>query len=127
MVSIFAHINDEIFATYHVTLQFLDRVVGGTPSSKQLIEAWLRHKMGISREQELQQLTLQTLRELGLEPEVFATPDGQTPESISFTSLSQAAEVIAKKSNTTMFKRDSNGLYLEQRACKAMLNGPLAA
>lgn len=121
MNSIFAHITDELFAIYRVQLEFRDRVVGGTPSNPKLIEAWLRSKMHITREEELKQLTLQTLRELGLDPELFAGEDGEVPEGLTFETLAEVAEKIAKKSNTSMFKRDEHGLYVEQRALKACL------
>lgn len=116
---IFSHTTDDLFAIYRLRLRFRDRVVGGTPSSKELIEAWLRTKLGISKEEELKRMALQTLKELGLEPEVFGAE--ADAEDVSFENIAQAAEIIAKKSNTTMFKRDVNGLYIEQRAVKAML------
>lgn len=118
MTGIFDADTSDLFADYHVKLRFRQRVVGGTPSDPKLIEGWLRAKMGVTSEQEVRALTLQTLRELGIEEEVF---QDEAMEQIEFATLSQASEVIAKKSNTTMFKRDEHGLYLEARAVKAML------
>lgn len=119
MTGIFGYLTDEVFARYHVKLQFRDRVVGGIPSNRQLIEGWLRSKLGITREQELQEIAVQTLKELGIETELLG--DGESGTVASYKSISAAADAIAKKSNTCMFKRDASGLYLEQRAIKAML------
>jgi hypothetical protein len=112
---IFDSIASSLFVTYRARLRFRDRVVGGTPSNPKLIEGWLRAKMGVSQQEEVRSLTQQTLRELGLEGELF---DG---EDVRFETLAAASEAIAKNSNTTMFKRDAAGLYVESRAVKAML------
>lgn len=120
MPGIFDDAVSDLFANYRATLRFRARVVGGTPSNPKLIEGWLRAKMGVSQEEEVKSLTLQTLRDLGLEGEMF---DG---DEIRFDTLAAASEAIAKKSNTTMFKRDMSGLYLEARAVKAMLKEAVA-
>lgn len=116
MPGIFDDVASDVFVTYRARLRFRDRVIGGTPSNPKLIEGWLRAKMGVSQQDEVRSLTAQTLRELGLEGEVF---DGD--ENIRFETLAAASEAIAAKSNTTMFKRDHAGLYIESRAVKAML------
>jgi hypothetical protein len=115
MVGIFDDVVSDLFTTYSARLRFRERVVGGTPSNPKLIEGWLRAKMGVSQEDEVRNLTLQTLRDLGLEGELF---DG---EDVRFETLAAASETIAQKSNTTMFKRGPDGLYIESRAVKAML------
>jgi len=117
-MGIFDDQTSDLFIRYHARLRFRDRIAGGTPSSPKLIEGWLRSKMGLTQEAEIRELTIQTLRELGLEDELF---DADDPEAVRFETLAQASEAIAKKSNTTMFKRDIDGLYIEQRAVKAML------
>lgn len=120
MPGIFDATAADVFVTYRARLRFRDRVVGGTPSNPKLIEGWLRAKMGVTQEQEVKNLTLQTLRDLGLEGDVF---DG---DEVRFETLAAASEAIAQKSNTTMFKRDAAGLYLESRAVKAMLKEAVA-
>jgi hypothetical protein len=119
-MGIFDDVASDLFVTYRATLRFRSRVVGGTPSNPKLIEGWLRAKMGVSQEEEVRNLTQQTLRDLGLEGEVF---DG---DDVRFDTLAAASEAIAAKSNTTMFKRDQDGLYLESRAVKAMLKEAVA-
>lgn len=116
MVGIFDADVSTLFVTYRARLRFRDRVVGGTPSNPRLIEGWLRAKMGVTQEQEVLNLTMRTLRELGVSEEIF-----DTPEQITFETLAQASEAIAAKSNTTMFKREIGGLYIESRIVKAML------
>jgi hypothetical protein len=116
MAGIFDTVASDLFVPYTVRLRFRDRVVGGTPSNPKLIEGWLRAKMGVTQEQEVRNLTIQTLRDLGVSDEVF-----ENPEDITFETLEAASEAIASKSNTTMFKRDANGLYIESRIVKAML------
>jgi hypothetical protein len=115
MPGIFDDVVSDLFVTYRARLRFRERVVGGTPSNPKLIEGWLRAKMGVSQQQEVRSLTLQTLRELGLEGELFQGED------VRFETLAAASEAIAKNSNTTMFKRDLDGLYIESRQVKAML------
>lgn len=122
MPGIFDHYRDEVFATYALELRFRDRVVGGIPANRKLIEAWLRTKMGITAEEEVQALTVETLKELGLESDgVFEEGQPQT-----FENIAAASEAIAKKSHLTMFKRDDRGLYLESRIVKAMLKEQVA-
>lgn len=120
MPGIFDDVASDLFATYRARLRFRGRVVGGTPSNPKLIEGWLRAKMGVSQEQEVRNLTIQTLRDLGLEQELF---DG---DEVRLDTLTAASEAIAQKSNTTMFKRDRDGLYIESRAVKAMLKEAVA-
>lgn len=117
-MGIFDDQTSDLFITYRARLTFRDRVVGGTPSNPKLIEGWLRSKMGVTQDSEVRELTIRTLIELGVDPEVFET---DRVDEISFATLQQASETIAKKSNTTMFKRDLDGLYLESRTVKAML------
>jgi hypothetical protein len=77
--------------------------------------------MGLTQAEEIHQMTARTLVELGL-----FTADDQAELDTSFDSLSKAAEAIAKKSQTQMFKRDEQGLYIEDRIVKAMLREVVA-
>ena len=43
----------DLWAVYHATLVFRDKLVGGTPKDPRLIEGWLRSKAGIEDPQEL--------------------------------------------------------------------------
>ena len=116
-MGIFDDQTPELFATYSCRLRFRDRIAGGTPSSPKLIEGWLMRQTGITEAAKVRAMTKDTLIDLGIDPDVLADAD----EDTQFESISQVAELIAKKSNTTMFKRDQHGLYIENRGVKAML------
>jgi hypothetical protein len=109
---------DDLFTFYACTLKIRDRILGGVPSDANLIEAWIMRNTGITRKEEMQRLTLQTIREItGMDvgQELDLDP------SKSYESVKEAAKAIAGKSQTTVFKRNSRGLYIESRQVKAML------
>jgi len=83
-MGIFDAETSDLFVTYRARLTFRDRVVGGTPSNPKLIEGWLRSKMGVSQDSEVRELTIRTLIELGVDPEVFET---DRVDEISFATL----------------------------------------
>ena len=99
----------DLWAVYHATLVFRDKLVGGTPKDPRLIEGWLRSKAGIEDPQELRLATLRTLAEVGADRREGA---GDVEELA-------AAEVSQKR--TTGFKTGPEGLYVEGRQIKAML------
>jgi hypothetical protein len=118
MPGIFDAHADELFTSYRATLRFRDRIAAGTPSNPKLIEGWLRKNMGVTSDEEIRNLTIQTMIDLGIDPEVFGE---DADPNVRFESLQQVSEFIASHANTTVFKRDSSGLYIEARAVKAML------
>jgi hypothetical protein len=85
--------------------------MGGVPKDPKLIEAWLRTKAGVSDTEEVRAAVLRTLSELGAE----VRPD------MTFAEIEAASEKIAGVKETTGFKRDEQGLYLEARQFKAGL------
>lgn len=85
--------------------------MGGISKDPKLIEGWLRSKAGITDAQEIQRALLRTMSELGADV---------NPE-MTFEELDAAAEKLAGSRETTGFKRDENGLYIEQRQVKAAL------
>lgn len=110
-MGIFDATTNSIFATYRARLIFRDRVMGGVPRDPKIIEAWIRSKAGIEREEEIRQATLRTLIERGAD----VRPD------MTFEEMVAASSTVAGEQQTEGFKRDDNGLYLESRALKAML------
>lgn len=117
MQGVFDDYDDNLFTYYAVTLEFRDRIVAGIPSDKRVIEQWIMRGMGVTRQDEVQVLTTQTLREIGVNVD-----DIWPGEEKSFQNLRTAAEAIASKSQTTVFKRNpALGLYIESRQVKAML------
>jgi hypothetical protein len=85
--------------------------MGGVPQDPKLIEAWLRSKAGITDTEEIRVALLRTMEERGAE----VSPD------MTFEELEAASKKVAGSRETTGFKRDANGLYIEARQVKAGL------
>lgn len=100
-----------LFTRYRVTATFTGRVMGGVPQKPDVIEGWLRTKMGVTDEEELAMILRRTLAELGKEP----------PAGATLGDLFAASEEIAAERNGNTFRRDGNGLYLAGYQFKAML------
>jgi len=111
MTSVFAQHKAEIFTTYRAQLTFRSKLLGGIPKDPKIIEGWLRSKAGISSEEEVRQAMLRTLVELGAE----VRPD------MTFEELQEASKHLAAVKQTNGFKRDTDGLYIEDRQIKAMI------
>lgn len=110
MTSVFEGRKTEMFIYRKVTLQFRDKLMGGIPKNAKVIEGWLRTKAMITDEEELRQVAMRTMRELG------AGEDTATYEDVV-----AAADAMAAERNLNGFKRDDKGLYIEGRIIKAML------
>jgi hypothetical protein len=101
----------QLYAIYSVELQFRNKIMGGTPLNPKLIEGWLRTKAGIKDSEEIRQAMLRTLMELGADVD----------QTMSFDQVMKASEQLAGQKQTTGFKRDPLGLYIEDRQVKAGL------
>ena len=109
--SIFARKKDTLYATYRIRLQFRTQVMGGTPKDPNIIKTWLRSKTGVQPEEELQAMTADTLRDLGVD----------VPEHATWEQIVAASEQIADNKSVG-FKRDRvRGVFLDGRTAKAML------
>ena len=111
MASVFAGDVGEMYLYRKVTLQFRDRLMGGVPKDPKIIEGWIRTKAMVTDDEELRQMALRTLRELGAD----------VNEGMTYEEAVAAAEAMAFEKHTNGFKRDEKGLYLEGRQIKAML------
>lgn len=111
MASVFAGVTSDMFLYRKVTLQFRDRLMGGVPKDPKIIEGWIRTKAMVTDEEELRQMALRTLRELGAD----------VNEGMTYEEAVTAAEAMALEKHTNGFKRDEHGLYIEGRQIKAML------
>lgn len=111
MTSIFEAKRRDLFQSYMARIQIRDKLLGGTPKDPHIIEGWLRSKAGVTDEIEVRQMMLTTLIELGAE----VTPD------MTYEQLVEASTRLAAVKQTNGFKRDENGLYIEDRTVKAML------
>jgi len=100
-----------LWNVYQVELQFRGKLYGGIPKDASIIEGWLRAKAGISDAEEIRQAMLRTLVELGADV---------GPES-TYEQLVEASKALAAESHTNGFKRNGEGLYVEDRAMKACL------
>lgn len=116
MTSIFANKKSDLFTTYRTTIQFRDRILGGIPKDPKMIEGWLRTKTGIDDTEEVRQMMLRTLLELGAEV---------SPE-MGYDELVSASEHLAGVKHTQGFKQDATGLYIEDRIVKAMVKESVA-
>lgn len=101
----------KVFTTYRATLEFRDRIMGGTPKDPKIIESWLRAKAGISDDKEINEALRRTLVELGVD----------VGPNMTMADLEKASEALAAHRQTNGFKIDENGLYIEGRTVKAML------
>jgi hypothetical protein len=102
----------ELFQFYKARIEFRNKLLGGIPKDPQLVEAWLRGKVGISDEDELRHAWLRTLLELGME----------VSEQMTFEAAIDASKRLAGSKVTTGFKVDAErGLYIESRQVKAGL------
>jgi hypothetical protein len=100
-----------LFARYRVELRFTGKVMGGIPRRPDIIEGWLRKNTGVTDEEELRAMTIQTLKDIGQD----------VPAGATYEEMVEASKKIAQEQSGNTFKRDANGLYLEDRNLKAML------
>jgi hypothetical protein len=100
-----------LFIRYAARLVFRDKLLGGVPRDPKLIEGWLRSRAGLTDGDEVRQVMLRTLSELGVDADA----------SMTFEQLEQASEAVAARKQTTGFKVGERGLYVEARQVKAML------
>jgi hypothetical protein len=89
-------LKNKMWTRFEVVLEFKNRVIGGIPNDKNLIEAWIGAKMPDKAADEKQKLVDATVAE-----------------------LPKLAEEKAEGMWTT-FKTDEKGIYLEGRCVKAM-------
>lgn len=103
-----------LFHIYRVEVTFRDKLMGGTPKDRKIIQSWLGVKTGLTDDTtELRRAALRTAVELGY-----------TQEDVDGLSLDQIEELMAGVTGdkqTVGFKRDANGLFIESRQLKAML------
>lgn len=109
MASIFPR--ESVFTRYACEIQLRGKLLGGIPKDPAIIENWLRARAGIDQEEEVRQAMLRTLVELGAE----------VSEHMSYDQLVEASKSLAAVKQTNGFKRNADGLYLEDRQLKAAI------
>lgn len=80
----------------------LSTIAGGTPSDQRVAEGWIKTKLGLDKDEEIQRMVAETMVERGITQE-------------------EAAEEVSRNKNLNGFKRDASGLYIEGRQIKSML------
>lgn len=108
-ISVFGK-DPEGFTKYEVTIEMLDKLMGGVPNNERTIDGWIAKGMGIKDAVLREPLVKQTLEERGYVPEHMDTDD-----------LMDAIAEVSAILNTNGFKRDNMGLYIEGRQIMAML------
>lgn len=108
---IFDQITDR-FVKYRVQIQFEDKVCGGIPNDPKIIESWIASKTGIKDEERLRAMAARFI----------AMDGGVDPDAaVDLGVLDKAVEQVANVTNLCVFRRDENGIYLENRHIKACL------
>lgn len=100
------------FATYGATLQFRDRLVGGTPKDPKVVRDWMMAKVIPDDDQ----FTLGKFMEVAEEAGI-PVPDG----GADWEWFSRVTKEVADTKNTQGFKSDEHGLYIEARQAKALI------
>lgn len=119
--SVFADSYGEVYAVYAAELAINDKIIGGIPRDPKIVQGWLRSKAGISEERELAQFAARTMQEQGVDLGVSADALMDMNPNEIFDLLDHVAEGYASERQTTGFKQDENGLYIENRQVKAMI------
>ncbi len=112
VVGIWPDVEDKLFTKYRATIQFTEKVLGGIPQKPQIIESWLRQRV-IGGDEEVRQMMIRTLDELGMDVD-----EGMTAEQ-----LDELSKKVAKEQHSNTFRREipGGGLYLSNYQVKAML------
>lgn len=103
--------DSDLFTKYSVSLTFTGKVMGGVPQKPEIIEGWLKQRLGADDDTEIRALMLQTLIDIGVEE----------PEKMTRDELIEAAKRVAAEQHGNTFRRDENGLFLSDYQIKAAL------
>jgi hypothetical protein len=101
-VGVFDSFREESYPHKFAVQLRLATIAGGVPSDKKVAEGWIKTKVGLDKDEEIQRMVAEAMVERGI------TQD-------------EAAEEVARNKNLNGFKRDENGLYIEGRQIKSML------
>lgn len=100
--NVFADYIPKVYAFTYRGRILINQVMGGTPSDQKVVEGWLKTKMGISKEDILQEAVKDVMAERGLNQD-------------------EALAEIGSLKHLNGFKRDEDGLYIEGRHLKAAI------
>lgn len=108
-------VRKSLFSRYRIEITFLNRVFGGVPQRKEIIESWLRQRVA-GGDEELKAMMLRTLDEIGANVDEGATVD----------ELWAASNKAASDNYANTFRRDSKGIYLGDYQVKAAMKESVA-
>jgi hypothetical protein len=100
----------DIFTKYRVSLTFTGRLMGGVPQKPEALEGWSRQRIH-GGDEEVKNIMRQTLEDLEVD-----TTDGMTIEQ-----MYEAARRFAAEQHGNTFRRDANGLFINDYQIKAAL------
>lgn len=101
----------KLFKIYDVQLVAENRIAGGTTRNPKLIEGWLRSKAKINDRDALDEMILQTMRDMDME----------FPDDMPIDEVIDHVVKNNQDKNTLGFRSNENGLYLESRCIMAAL------
>ena len=113
--SVFADTAEALFARYRARIEFTGKLLGGVPKNPKVIEGWIRSKLVEVPDDEIRMLAAKTAREMGVD-----LPEGIAPEEEDRI-LDRIASEMSGEIQTNGFKRDEQGLYIEERQVKAAI------
>jgi hypothetical protein len=97
---------------------FLKQLLGGVPSDPRVVEGWLRTKLGIDKEQQIQRAVLEIVEKRGITKEE-ATAELAATQNLNGFYRTRCADCLPE--GTVCGKPDAHQLYLEGRQLKAAI------
>lgn len=110
ITGIFDAADAEVFTRYRVAATFTHWVMGGIPQKPEIIESWLRQRV-LGGDDELRTMLLKTLDDL----------DYEIPAEATHEEILEAVKQVAQQRNGNTFRRNDQGLFLNDYQVKAML------
>lgn len=107
----------QIFSRYRATIQWRDKLLGGTPADAKLLEYHLIRSGSLIPGTEQARLRLKE----GLESIGY-----DTSQALSYEDLLRLAPPAMMEKNMNVFKRDEEGLFIEGRTLKSCLKEAIA-
>lgn len=112
----------EVFAVYEAEIQFREKLMGGIPGDPKTIKNWYKAKAGITDEVELNRVVMRTLAENGSDTVGLSEVNTAEMDADELYDLyDQVSGDMTATKQTNVFKRDEQGLYIEDRQIKAMI------
>lgn len=113
-MGIFNTEKDDGFVRMRARIEFRDKVMGGTPMNPEVVAAWIRKNVhDLTAQEEITTMTKQAI--LDTYPELVEE------DFVEDATVEDIIAKIAKRRQGVGFRRDEDGIFLEDRQIKAML------